>query len=90
MPELLVALNRAVMQDSGELVTRYDARLQQFIAWLEKFPVPVGVREVAALRGIKVGGPAIPLSPGQERSMAAFREWFKDWLPVVVKECAHA
>lgn len=90
VPELLVALNRAVTTNQPELVTRLDARLEQFIAWLDKFPVPVGVKEAVAVRGIKASGNSIPLTEEQNRRVEEFRSWLREWLPTVQKECSHA
>lgn len=90
VPELLVALNRALEKSAPELVTRLEVRLNQFIEWIDRMPVPVGIREAAAVRGIKIGPHAVPLRGVQERLAAEFREWFKGWLPDVQKECKHA
>jgi dihydrodipicolinate synthase/N-acetylneuraminate lyase len=90
IPELLVALNRAIGNKSQEVVARLETRLQQFIGWTELLAVPVCVREAAAVRGLKVGPHAIPLRGEQERIVAQFREWFKPWLAEVQRECKHA
>jgi dihydrodipicolinate synthase/N-acetylneuraminate lyase len=87
IPELLVALDRAVARCQTERIARLDTRLQEFIGWLRFFPVPVGVKEAAALRGIKCTEHAVPFSSGQEAKREEFREWFKAWLPAVQKEC---
>ncbi|MEO8127554.1 MAG: dihydrodipicolinate synthase family protein [Bryobacteraceae bacterium] len=87
LPELLVALNRAVAAANTERVAKLDARLREFLAWLGFFPTPAGVKEAAILRGIKCGDHAVPFSPGQEAKREEFRAWFKTWLPVVQKEC---
>jgi hypothetical protein len=47
------------------------------------------VREAAALRGIKIGPHAIPLSDEATKGIQEFRSWFRDWLPELKKE-AHA
>jgi dihydrodipicolinate synthase/N-acetylneuraminate lyase len=90
LPELLVALNRAIGSGSQEIVTRLEARLQQFIGWADRLAVPVCVREAAAMRGLKVGPHAVPALGAQERPIAQFREWFGSWLSDVQRECRHA
>ncbi len=68
VPELLLAIDHAIRAGNGDAAARLDARLKEFIAWIERFPAPVGVREAVALRGIKTGPHAIPLGPeGQAR-----------------------
>lgn len=88
LPELLVALNQAVISNDAGRIATLNARLMEFIAWLAFFPVPVGVKEAAALRGIQCGVHAAPLSAGQKIKREEFRAWFQAWLPQVQKECA--
>jgi dihydrodipicolinate synthase/N-acetylneuraminate lyase len=90
VPELLVALNRAVGDNSEAVVTRLETRLHQFIAWTNRLAVPVCIKEAAAVRGLKLGPHAIPPRGELERTIAEFREWFKPWLIEVQRECKHA
>ncbi len=90
VPELLVALDRAIMCGKRDIALRLDARLHEFIREVDRFAAPVGVREAAAVRGIKPGPHAIAPGPEQARALAEYREWFKGWLPDVIKECKHA
>jgi dihydrodipicolinate synthase/N-acetylneuraminate lyase len=87
-PELLVGLRRAI--DSGDTarVERLQARIAEIISWLDRFPVPIAVKEAVVQRGIKAGGHAIPLSAGDEQKLAEFRDWFRTWISDVIKECA--
>ncbi|MBI2680002.1 MAG: dihydrodipicolinate synthase family protein [Candidatus Solibacter usitatus] len=86
VPELLVALDRAIRSGHTAQVDRLDAHLQEFLNWLEKFPTPVGVKMAAAERGLKIGPLATPLSPASSRLLDEFREWFRAWLPSVQKD----
>jgi 4-hydroxy-tetrahydrodipicolinate synthase len=88
VPELLVGLNRAILQADEERIQRLDSRLREFISWIEAFPTPVGVKAATALRGVDLGPPAVPLSPETNRRVAEFGEWFRAWLPEVQKEVA--
>lgn len=90
VPELMVALRRALSGPSPEVATRLEARLDQFIAWCGRMPVPVCIREAVSIRGFKLGPHAIPMSGSREAIASEFREWFKAWLPEVQKECKHA
>jgi dihydrodipicolinate synthase/N-acetylneuraminate lyase len=87
IPELLLSLSRAVSSGNGASAGRLEERLAQFIGWIDRLPVPVGIKEAAAFRGLKLGPHAVPLSPDQNASIAEFRDWFKDWLGPVLKEC---
>ena len=86
VPELLVALDsgdRPELARSGACRERLESRLLEFIAWIDRFPVPVGIREATRMRGLKTGPFALPVD---ERLLAEFREWFLAWLPAVKKE----
>ena len=67
VPELLVALTRT--QDD-----RYQARLNEFLDWAEKFPFPTAIKRAVELRGQKSGAAADP--PGardQHKPWRSFR-----------------
>jgi 4-hydroxy-tetrahydrodipicolinate synthase len=87
VPELLVAIDRAIAAGDAAAAWRLDARLHEFIRQVEQFPAPIAVREAAAVRGVKAGAHAVPCAP---RRLAVFREWFQGWLPDVLKESKHA
>jgi 4-hydroxy-tetrahydrodipicolinate synthase len=87
IPELLVAIDRAIAAGDAARAWRLDARLHEFIARADRFPAPIAVREAAAERGVKAGPHALP---GAARALAVFREWFQGWLPDVLKECKNA
>ena len=72
----------------GERVPRLDARLQEFISWIDRFPVPVGIKEACAVRGLKVGPLAVPMPAEKLSELDEFRCWFQNWLPVVVRPLA--
>ncbi len=87
IPELMLALERAILNQDAERSELLDARLHEFIAWIDGFPAPFGIREAVAARGLKAGAHAIPLSAEQRQRLSQFREWFQGWLPAVLKEC---
>jgi 4-hydroxy-tetrahydrodipicolinate synthase len=87
IPELLVAINRAAAQSLDDTADRLNARLAEFIGWIDRLPAPVTIKEAALARRLKLGPHASPLSETQEQVVAEFREWFQGWLPVVLNEC---
>jgi dihydrodipicolinate synthase/N-acetylneuraminate lyase len=89
VPELLLALDRAIAAGDTARVATLSARLDEFIAWIHRFPTPVGVRAAASFRGLKVGAMSVPLPPAKAKLLEEFREWFQGWLPEVRRE-AHA
>jgi len=86
VPELLVALDRAIKKNLPADVERLDARLHEFIAWHDRFPTPVAIKTAVRERGLKVGPLAMPLAPPSQKCLEEFREWFKSWLPAVQRE----
>lgn len=89
VPELLVAADRAIRLGQTERMQLLDCRLREFLAWADLFPVPVAIRQAAALRGLRVGEGASPLGPESQRKLCEFSEWFRGWLPTVEKECSY-
>jgi len=83
LPELICALDSAVVQghaDREVLLSRY---LAEFIGWLDRFPTPFGVEEACRLRKL----PARPDSSWLGSApLDAFGGWFKDWLPGVLRD----
>jgi 4-hydroxy-tetrahydrodipicolinate synthase len=83
VPELVVALDAALRNGDREHTARLESMLQEFLGWAGAFPFPVLLKVAAAQRGIKVGPQSVPLSPGRQRKLDAFREWFQGWLPAL-------
>ncbi len=90
LPELLVALDRALTGGQAARTQALDARLQEFLRWLREFPAPVAIRETAIQRGLHVGPHASPPGPEDRQGLTEFSAWFAEWWPVVQKECADA
>jgi dihydrodipicolinate synthase/N-acetylneuraminate lyase len=80
VPELLVALDRAVVASDRAKIDLLDCKLREFLDWIERFPVPVGVKTAATARKLKTGPLAVPLSPEKTAMLEEFQRWFKPWL----------
>jgi dihydrodipicolinate synthase/N-acetylneuraminate lyase len=88
IPELLLAIDRAVCTGVAGQAQALDRRLREFIAWLDRFPVPCGIKLALEERGLPVGEDAVPAGPARRRLAGQFREWFRAWLPAVLEEAA--
>lgn len=86
IPELMVALDRAVVSGNQGLTQLLDAYVQEFISRMGPFPAPVAIKEATRLRGIKAGAFAAPLGPEGDRALAEFGAWFRDWLEPVLQQ----
>ena len=80
VPELLLALDRAIQEQAAAEIERLDARLHEFIQRIERFPTPVGIKAALAERGIKTGHLATPLGRETRAALDEFRVWFGVWL----------
>jgi 4-hydroxy-tetrahydrodipicolinate synthase len=89
VPEMIIALDRAIASGVTEVVTRLEARLRQFLEWADKLPTPMAIKEATAARGLKLGPNSLSCERSLQRDGDAFREWFKGWLPTVLNECKH-
>ncbi|HYL78841.1 MAG TPA: dihydrodipicolinate synthase family protein [Bryobacteraceae bacterium] len=87
LPELMVALDRALAAGAEEKAAHLETLLAEFLERVEIFPWPAGVKHAARQRKLKTGALAAPLGPEGERKLAEFGEWFEDWLPGVLREC---
>ena len=78
VPELMVEIDRRAR--AGEETTALDAKVVEFIDRTAAFPCPIGIREAAAIRGLKPGPHATPLSREESARLEEFRDWFKTFL----------
>lgn len=90
VPELMLALDRAIQAGNIAASERLDARVQEFIDAIQPFPVPVGIKAAVQCRGIKAGPHAAPLDAELTARLERFQGWFREWLPVVQRECKDA
>ena len=88
VPELAMALDRAIDSGGPDRAAVLDSELQKFLAWADRFPPPTIVKVATGLRGLKTGAIPVPLSPGKQKLLDEFREWFQEWLPGVKRLCA--
>lgn len=88
LPELMVALDQALRASDKAKEDRLQEHLQEFLERVDGFPWPAGVKQASKHRKLKAGALAAPLGPEGEKHLAAFGEWFEDWLPGVIRECA--
>jgi dihydrodipicolinate synthase/N-acetylneuraminate lyase len=84
VPELLVSLDRAIQAQDEARADVFDARLQEFLLWLDKFPATIGIKIAACARGWKFGHTAVPYDDATLLAKQQFEDWFKEWLPAVL------
>jgi dihydrodipicolinate synthase/N-acetylneuraminate lyase len=88
LPELLVALDRAIRSQSESRATLLNAHLQDFLEHTEQLPPLTGISAAAAGRGWKLVHPPVPLDRGARHDLDEFVEWLRGWLPAMLKACA--
>jgi dihydrodipicolinate synthase/N-acetylneuraminate lyase len=87
MPELLVAMDNAIRNSKLDRVQQLNVRLEEFLEWLDKFPPAVGIKQTATARGWKHEELALPLDEPTAEILSAFRQWLRNWIPMVLSEC---
>lgn len=90
VPELMVALDRALQKQPEDRAILLNGFLHEFTDRLERLPPAAGIATAAAARGWKFNNAAVPLSPASRAEQDKFCGWLRDWLPAVLKECARA
>lgn len=79
-PELMIALNRAVVSGNDAEVNRLEVLLKECFDWLDKFPVPAAIKMACSYRGLKVGPLAIPQYAEEVALYQQFEVWYREWL----------
>ena len=87
LPELMLALDRAIAAGDDKKGEHLDAYLQEFVRHINRFPAPIGVKEAVKGRGLVAAGHSIPFGPQMRRQIDEFRAWFRNWYPAVIKDC---
>ncbi len=83
VPELVSALDRALLERDAAGEALLGGHLGELMAWLDRFPVPFGIMEACRLRKM----PARPDGSWLGHApIEAFRDWFLNWLPVVLRD----
>jgi 4-hydroxy-tetrahydrodipicolinate synthase len=87
LPELLASIERAIRDSNIELADRLDARLQEFVTFVNKFPATVAIKYAAHARGWHVAQFATPFDERTNQELVEFQHWLDDWFPRVFSEC---
>jgi dihydrodipicolinate synthase/N-acetylneuraminate lyase len=85
VPELVMAIGRS----SGNADT-LNQHLEEFVAWVERFPAPVVVKRAVQLRGQRSGEFAVPFNVERATELDEFSRWFTAWWPGVIAAMAQA
>jgi 4-hydroxy-tetrahydrodipicolinate synthase len=88
VPELPVALGRAIRNGYGEKAGRLNARLEEFLVWIDKFPGTIAIKQAAVHRGWPLNHFPFPLGERTNAEILQFRRWLDQWLPAVLAECS--
>jgi 4-hydroxy-tetrahydrodipicolinate synthase len=80
VPELVVALERAIAQRDEAETDRLDARLHEFLDRIARFPTPVAIKAALSARGMQMGPSPVPLAPETRAALEEFQNWFRGWI----------
>ncbi len=90
LPELVVAIERALLANDVDRARKLNVRLSEFVEWVNRFPATVAIKQAAVARGWKLNHFAFPLGEQTTADLATFHHWLHSWLPAVLSECAEA
>jgi 4-hydroxy-tetrahydrodipicolinate synthase len=77
LPELMIALySEASIDPLSERAVALRTNLDEFLNWLAQFPVPWGLKMIAAERGLSPCDLPMPLAAGREQDRSRFVAWF--------------
>ena len=82
VPELMCGLEAAIVKQDQPQAARLEARLQECLQWLNRYPVPTALKRALHLRGLAMGPDALPMGD----TFAPFDAWFPAYLAAVQRE----
>lgn len=88
LPELIVAIEKAVLANELERARKLNLRLSEFVQWVNRFPATIAIKQAAVARGWKLNHFAIPVGDEMAATLESFHQWLRSWLPQVLSECA--
>ena len=88
VPELIVALQSALVSGNPSDVQKFDNYLHEFLTRLNQFPATIAIKQAAVVRGWKQDNAAIPFDSATHSALAEYRNWFEQWLPAVLTDCS--
>ncbi len=90
LPELLLSVDRAIQAHNLERARKLDVYVQEFLERIDRFPATVGIKQAASSRGWHLEHFAVPPGTAQSSELTRFRDWLKEWIPMVIEECLRA
>ncbi len=90
LPELMVALDRALLASHEERTALLAKRLGEYLDHLDRFPATVIIRQTAVARGWSFSPVAVPFDEDLSAELIGFHGWFREWWPSVAAECKQA
>jgi 4-hydroxy-tetrahydrodipicolinate synthase len=79
LPELVLSLYEKGLQPSGDTFLQAVSTLNDFIAQLDPFPTPWGLKWAAEARGVLTATFSQPLSPQRKEQATALSAWVSRW-----------
>jgi dihydrodipicolinate synthase/N-acetylneuraminate lyase len=79
-PELILGMAAALRGGDDFATARWSSLLAECLSWLDRFPVPMGIKLACNERKLPGGLAAIPSTAAEREQHLAFQTWFADWL----------
>jgi dihydrodipicolinate synthase/N-acetylneuraminate lyase len=87
IPELPVAIYRAVKSGESRTAARLAQKLDELMIWIDKLPPILALKQLAELRSWVRFDPAIPIDSATRNDLGQFCRWLEDWLPGALAAC---
>ncbi len=88
IPELIVAMDHAIATNLTDYAAHLNNFLSEFLAWVDKFPATVAIKQAAVVRGWKLDHSAFRFDETTNTEVRAFHRWLEEWLPPLLSQCA--
>jgi dihydrodipicolinate synthase/N-acetylneuraminate lyase len=80
IPEIAVAMDRAIASGKRMEVDRLQPLFDEFLGWIDRFPQPILLKVATGIRGLKTGPLPLPVCPEKQAALDQFRGWFAECL----------
>lgn len=88
LPELPVAINRAVSAGDMPTATALSAKLNELMTWIEGLPVLTALKQIAKVRSWLPMTNTVPLDEATQAELSRFSAWLQEWLPATLQACS--
>lgn len=87
IPELPVAIDRAIRARDWDRAQMLNVRLCEFVDRIQVLPATAAIKQAAVARAWIPKHAPVPFDKQTATELMSFEQWFRAWIPRVISEC---